>query len=158
VSACSRFFLSLLFLTLFFHCSFLLTHFLCSGVSLPQATLPSGKYLLQHGASTSCSPFRVVSRSAMEDLLLLWPWCSLIPSLLVFCPFLRMFPRGTTHFAEGLSCSPGGCVAAVWNWLYLTWGSPWPLLIKTTPAVSPLSKPTANTPCCRIPFRNTQTL
>lgn len=56
----------------------------------PQATVSSGKYLLQCESSTDHSSFRGVTSSTVECLLLLWTFslcCSLVQSPLVFYAF-----------------------------------------------------------------------
>lgn len=93
-----------LFVTLFFHCSFLLTHLLCYSMGLLWATVPEGVCLFGHGASL---------------LVLLLPHCplcftlpSLFPPLWHFLPFPEcVFTELPHRWSMGSALARGGSIA-----------------------------------------------
>lgn len=83
-----------------------------------QATVPTGKYLLQHGFFTGHSPFRdIVHLLILYLAISSFPYQSLCSLLHSRCLFLNMIFEGATSITEGLSCVLWVCCRAGWNQL-----------------------------------------
>lgn len=83
-----------------------------------QATVPAGKYLLQHGFFMGHSPFRDIMHLLILYLAISsFPYQSLCSLLHSRCLFLNMIFEGATSITEGLSCVLWVCCRACWNQL-----------------------------------------